>query len=263
MAGKPHNGRKRALTPAQRKRNQRARNKAQALVMRRSERLMAMQAKAEAQSAEVAASNAAFAASPYAHKRFACGIVDVPLDFEARSDKGRSRAPGYRLLSPDAICEFDPPFARDAGMYFWAWRYATKECLRIVEAWGFRKASTLYWVKTRPDGSLGYLSTGYYGMANPVEELWVCRRGDYVAPMMGDGFESIAWHLPATSEHSAKPQAFYDAIARLHPGVELLDMFARMRRARWWAYGDQIEGLIQPPTDALEAQMILDQAAAD
>ena len=71
-------------------------------------------------------------------------------------------------------------------------------------------------------------------MANPVEELWVCRRGDYVAPMMGDGFQHIAWHLPATDEHSEKPQQFYDEIARLHPGVELLEMFARVRRTGWW-----------------------------
>jgi hypothetical protein len=80
-------------------------------------------------------------------------------------------------------------------MYFWAWRHATRECLRIVEAWGFRKASSLYWIKTRPDGSLGYLSTGYYGMADPVEELWVCQRGNYVAPMMGDGFARSALKL--------------------------------------------------------------------
>ena len=203
MVGKPQNGRKRPLTVAQRKRNQRARNKAQAIAMRRSERLVEMQAKAEAQSAAVAASNAAFAASPYEHKRFACGMVDVPLDF--------------------------------------------KECMQIIEAWGFRKAKSLYWVKTRPDGTSGYMSTGYYAMADPVEELWICRRGGYVGPMMGDGFELIAWLLPATEEHSEKPQEFYAAIERLHPGVELLDMFARVRRPRWWAYGDQIEGLIQPP----------------
>jgi len=118
MVGKPQKGRRRALTPTQRKRNQRKRQKAQALLIRRGDRLVAMQTKADRESVEVAASNTAFAASPYAHKRFACGMVDVPLDFEARSDKGRSRAPGYNLLSADAICGFDAPFAGDAGMYF-------------------------------------------------------------------------------------------------------------------------------------------------
>ncbi len=247
MVGKLQNGRKRALSPKQRKRNQRKRDKAKALVIRHDKRLAAMQAKAEAQSAEVAASNVAFAASPYAHKRFACGTVDVPLDFETRSDKGRSRMPGYKLLSADAICEIDAPFARDAGMYFWAWRDKTKECLQIVEAWGFRKVTTIYWVKTRPDGTPAHHGLGYYGMANPVEELWVCRRGDYVAPMLGDGFECIAWLLPAEDENSKKPDVFYDEIARLHPGVELLETFARVRRPHWWACGNQTERLILPP----------------
>ncbi len=103
--------------------------------------------------------------------------------------------------------------------------------MQIIGEWGFRKARSLYWVKTLPDGSQGYMTTGYYAMADPVEELWICRRGDYVAPMMGDGFEHIAWLLPATDEHSEKPQEFYDAIVRLHhPQVELLEMFATKRR---------------------------------
>ena len=86
-----------------------------------------------------------------------------------------------------------------------------------------------------------------------ADNLWVvqllCNFSAGVAPMMGDGFGHIAWHhLPATP-HREKPQEFYDEIARLHAGVELLDMFARIRRPGWWAYGDKIEGLIQPPLE--------------
>ena len=66
--------------------------------------------------------------------------------------------------------------------------------------------------------------------ARPRGRLWVCRRGDYVAPMLGDRFGCIAWPLPAEDENSKKPDVFYDEIARLHPGVELLEMFARDRR---------------------------------
>jgi N6-adenosine-specific RNA methylase IME4 len=165
--------------------------------------------------------------------------VDVPLDFDTRSDKGRSCVPVYELLPAEAISEFDAPSARDAGMYFWAWRHATKE--------GFHKASTLYWVKTLPDRKLDHRGMGYYGMEDPAEEHWVSRRGAYVAPMLGDGFERIAWLLPAEDENSTKPQVFYDEIARLHAGIELFDMFARKRQSGWWACGDQISDLIQPP----------------
>ena len=148
--GRPPLGR-RAMSDAARQKRYRQRKKACRRGMNHAERLAGMQAKADAQSAAVTASNAAFARSPYAHKRWACGMVDVPLDFETRSDKGRSRAPDYNLLSAAAICEFNRnlPFAKDAGMYFWAWRHATRECLQIVEAWGFRKASSIYWIKTK------------------------------------------------------------------------------------------------------------------
>ena len=43
--------------------------------------------------------------------------------------------------------------------------------------------------------------------------------------MMGDGFEHIAWLLPATAEHSEKRQVLYDAIARVPSGVEFMEMF--------------------------------------
>jgi N6-adenosine-specific RNA methylase IME4 len=238
--GRPPLGR-RAMSNAAKQKRYRQRDKARAAVVRHGQRLAGLQARAEAQSAAVAASNVAYAASPYADKRFACGMADVPLDFNTYSDKGRSRAPGYGLLSAEAIFKFDHPFARHAGMYFWAWRHASKQCLAIVEAWGFRKASSIYWVK---EGARGM---GYYGQLDPVEELWICRRGDYVAPMLADGFERIAWILPAEAENSVKPQVFYDEVARLHPHVELVEMFARKRRPGWWAYGDAIEGLIQPP----------------
>ncbi len=111
--GRPPLGKRRKSDAVYAKRYRARKKRAQALT-RRGERLVEMQAKADRESAEVAASNAAFAESPYGHKRWACGIVDVPLDFNARSDKGRSRAPKYKLLSAAAICEFKDnlPFAR-------------------------------------------------------------------------------------------------------------------------------------------------------
>ena len=36
--------------------------------------------------------------------------------------------------------------------------------------------------ETQPDGSMGYRGTGCYAMADTAEELWICRRGNYVAP---------------------------------------------------------------------------------
>jgi N6-adenosine-specific RNA methylase IME4 len=79
-----------------------------------------------------------------------------------------------------------------------------------------------------------------------ARELWLCRRGRTVAPLMGTQMPQMISH-PRLG-HSIKLQVFYDHIARLYPGCDLLEMFARPPlRPGWWSWGDEVPGKLAPP----------------
>jgi N6-adenosine-specific RNA methylase IME4 len=229
-------GRK-ALTGTQRQRRWRAGKKkaqAAALHMARIERLSEDARAAGAKvSAELAASR----------RLFPVICADPPWHFETYSDKGMSRhaARHYATMSTDAICAIVPPAAPDCGLFLWVPPSMANDAMRVIKAWDFVRVSCFYWHK------IGARGHGYYSVENQVEELWMCRRGRYVAPLMGTQMPQM---IPQPrGEHSEKPQVFYDHIARLHPGCDLLDMFTRIRRPGWWSYGDELPEMLMPPTE--------------
>jgi N6-adenosine-specific RNA methylase IME4 len=142
-------------------------------------------------------------------------------------------------MSTEAICAIVPPAAADGGLYLWVPPSMTEVAMRVVAAWGFVKVSSFYWHKP----GRGH---GYYATEDQIEELWMCRRGRYVAPLPGTQMPQMI-SRPRLG-HSVKPGVFYDHIMRLHPGCDLLEMFARppLRRG-WWSWGDAVPGKLAPP----------------
>jgi N6-adenosine-specific RNA methylase IME4 len=226
---------KRALTAAQKQKRYRARQKkaqAAAVHQKRIDRLAD-------QAREIGARASAELA--LCGRLFAVICADAPWHFETWSEKGMSRhaARHYPTMSTAAICAIVPPAAPDCGLILWVPPSMTYEAIRLVEAWRFRKVSTFYWHKP------GH-GHGYYSTEDQVEELWVCRRGQYVAPLPGTQTPQMI-SRPRLG-HSVKPQVFYDHIARLHPGCDLLEMFARPPlRSGWWSWGDEVPGKLAPP----------------
>lgn len=74
-----------------------------------------------------------------------------------------------------------------------------------------------------------------------TEHVLVCRKG----PRHGNSFGPTGgtWFNWPRGRHSEKPEEFYRLVEAVSPGPHL-EMFARVRRAGWDAFGNQVEGSI-------------------
>lgn len=147
----------------------------------------------------------------------------------------RGAAKHYRTLSLSEIMRFPlPPIADDAWLFLWRTHTHQREAFRVIEAWGFKYASEIVWVKTakngKPRGGMGHT----FRQAHEV--CLVARRGR--PERLSRGLPSVI--LAPRREHSAKPPEMYDVIERFAPGP-FVELFARTRRPGWESIGEEVE----------------------
>ncbi len=236
MVGKPHDGRKRQMSNAERQRRLRRRRQVAKAETIRAETKPAKVTAREARVAAMAAA-AAQASADLAGlgRRYAVLLADPPWRFEPWSREtglGRSADRHYATMDTDSIARIEVPAAVDAVLYLWAAVPMIEHALAVMNAWGFTYRSAMVWDKGR-DG------TGYW-FRNRVEFLMVGTRGAVPAPVPGDQPQQVLRNAPG--EHSAKPVAAYEMIERLFPSATKLELFARSRRDGWDAWGNEANG---------------------
>jgi N6-adenosine-specific RNA methylase IME4 len=222
MAGKPQDGRRKALTPTQRQRRWRAKKKGAVKRVRREQRERAMAERT------IAASQALVRTAPLYGVIFA----DPPWRFEPRSRiTGMDRAADnhYGTMPLHEIMALPIPAARDCVLFLCATAPMLPQALEVMAAWGFAYRTHIVWVKDR-------IGTGYW-VRSKHELLLIGTRGDVPAPAPGDQPLSVVF-APVT-RHSSKPAAFAELIGRMFPNVPKLEMFARTHRDGWDMWGDE------------------------
>lgn len=152
----------------------------------------------------------------------------------------RSRTPGvwtgptqtyalpYPALSVAAITELPVRdfAARACRLFLWTTNRYLPAAFGILAAWGFRYRQTLVWHKT--DGFSG-------SVAPNAEFLLVGVKG---SPPRLARLPSAVVSLAHTKQHSAKPEAFLDAVESVSPGP-YLELFARRQRLGWDTWGNE------------------------
>ena len=119
--------------------------------------------------------------------------------------------------------------ASDAVLFLWATSPKLPEAFRVLEAWGFTYKTCMVWVKDK-------IGMGYYARQKH-ELLLIATRGNIPTPAPSDRPPSV---IEATRlEHSAKPIEFYEAIERMYPTLERLELFSRSPRHGWAVWGNQ------------------------
>lgn len=73
------------------------------------------------------------------------------------------------------------------------------------------------------------------------ELLLIATRGSIPPPTTDNRPPSIVRHKRST-KHSEKPDVFYDIIEAMYPELPKLELFARVPRKGWKAWGNQVEG---------------------
>ena len=69
------------------------------------------------------------------------------------------------------------------------------------------------------------------------EQLLIGVRGDLRCPDPEDRPSSVV--MAPRTEHSEKPEVFYEVIERMYPTCERVELFARHPRDGWAAWGNQ------------------------
>ncbi|HZO93103.1 MAG TPA: MT-A70 family methyltransferase [Candidatus Baltobacteraceae bacterium] len=165
-------------------------------------------------------------------QRYAVLMVDPPWAYE---DSGVGRrgaaATHYPTMTMEQLIAMAPAIdalaAEDAILLVWSTSSFLEQALALVRAWGFTYKQELIWYK---EGAFGNGSA--FRLVH--EPLLLCSRGAWL-PVADHGIPSVI--QAPRGQHSAKPDAVYEAVEKLWPHVPRIELFARRARAGWDAWG--------------------------
>lgn len=123
-------------------------------------------------------------------------------------------------------------FAKDCVLLLWVTSPLKFEVVpKILECFGFKYKATYYWRKERNKLGMGWWFRG------DVEECIVAVKG-HPKP-----FRSSArnWLDEPPTQHSRKPEKFYDIIDKISTGRKL-ELFATRKRPGWTCFGRAVSG---------------------
>lgn len=175
-------------------------------------------------------------------ERYATVLADPPWQFLNRTGK---MAPEHKRLRRYRTMTFAEIYALPvkrltlpkSHLYLWCPNALLREGLETMAAWGFAYKANLVWYKVRKDGGPDGRGVGFY-FRNVTELILFGVRGNFrtLAPARSQV------NLLATRkrEHSRKPDELYDIVESCSPGP-YLELFARQRRERWDAWGDETD----------------------
>ena len=154
-------------------------------------------------------------------------VVDPPWRYD-RDDIRGAATHHYDTMSFDQIADYPVGnlAAENCHLYLWITNPHILEVRPIVEAWGFEYKTMLTWEKPQ-------MGTGHY-FRGATEHVLFCTRGNM--PLRDAGL--INWFKADRTEHSAKPEAFYELVEKASYGPSI-ELFARSRRDGWDVHGDE------------------------
>lgn len=142
---------------------------------------------------------------------------------------------------------------KDCHLYLWTTNNFLEDALEVMRHWGFRYITNIVWCKDR--FGLGYYFRGQHelllfgtkGNLKPKHKLFNNPALWSGTPQLeGTKTPTTVIHAKRT-EHSSKPQEFYDLIETVShsPYAEL---FARNKREGWDTWGNTVENNIELKT---------------
>jgi len=155
-------------------------------------------------------------------------LADPPWAYE-RGDIRGSAEGHYPVMSIEEIAALPVrQLAGDEGhLYLWVTNPHLPLVWPVLDAWGFDYKTLVTWVKPQ-------MGTGFY-FRSATEHVIFATRGNL--PLRDRGIRN--WFEADRTEHSAKPEPFYEIVERASHGP-YLELFARRPRAGWAGWGDEL-----------------------
>lgn len=138
---------------------------------------------------------------------------------------------GYPTMSTSEICAMpvNELATEDAVLFLWCSASLMQEALDVIKAWGFTFKTQAIWDK-------GLAGTGSYFRVQH-EHLMIATRGNVPeVPLNARGPSVLS---EKRREHSRKPDCAYEVIEAMYPELSKIELFCRMPRAGWSAWGNE------------------------
>jgi len=160
--------------------------------------------------------------------------ADPPWDYgNERPLSAGDQDDHYPAMPTDKICEMAVADLAlpDAVLFLWCTSaILSPDAFQVLEAWGFEYKTTFIWDKIKHN-------MGHYNSVRH-EILLVATRGS-CTPDQRTLFDSVI--SIERTEHSRKPEFFYQVIETLYPFGKRLELFARERRDGWDTWGNEVD----------------------
>jgi N6-adenosine-specific RNA methylase IME4 len=137
----------------------------------------------------------------------------------------------YPLMTIDEICNLPIKEISDknAVLFLWVTSPILEESFEVIKAWGFEYKTSFIWDKIKHN-------MGHYSSVRH-EILLLCIKGSY--PIQKSKLYDSVLSLERT-EHSKKPDYYYEMIEDLYPDSNKIELFSRNERKGWRVYGNQL-----------------------
>ena len=172
--------------------------------------------------------------------KYAVIYADPPWSYpeSGGGHRGTAGMP-YNSMTTDDICNLPiPSIAADRSILFiWATFPKLKDCLKVIEAWGFSYYGLGFdWTKTGKSGKPCY-GMGYYTRQNNEVCLIGVKR-DRIKPKD----RSISCVVQSLRrEHSRKPDEVREDIEKICGDLPKIELFARQENPGWDCWGNQTD----------------------
>ncbi len=158
-------------------------------------------------------------------------VVDPPWPYgnQDNYDAGGFRGTTtYPEISIEKLKQLQLPSADNAILWLWTTNKFMRHAYELLDAWGFEEKTILTWGKNK-------MGTGRW-LRSKTEHCILAIKG---TPQVQLTNQTTLLEAPV-SEHSEKPQEFYDMIDELCVGNKI-DYFSRQKRDGWYSYGNTKE----------------------
>jgi len=173
---------------------------------------------------------------PIPEGKFSIIYADPPWEYEFSNSNMRDIENHYPTLELEKIKAIKVPADDNAMLFLWTPAPKLEEALEVVKAWGFYHRTNIVWVKDK-------IGTGYYSRGKH-ELLLIGIKGEGIGtPLPENRPESVIF--AERTEHSKKPDIFYEIIEKMYPNHSKIELFARNKREGWEAWGNEIQDVMR------------------
>lgn len=130
--------------------------------------------------------------------------------------------------------------AEDCILFIWATFPNLRECLKIIESWGFEyKTLGFSWIKTNKINKKPCFGIGFYTKSN-CEVCLIGIKGKPGKIIQSNKVSSCI--ISERREHSRKPDEARERITQLVGQVPKIELFARQKVDGWDCWGNEVGG---------------------